>query len=141
MPVRSLTCNFVSILPCLNLTLRSRNATFLLWELLPNFKLEQRLWRSSKNNFIFSWPFVQGKKMSTMYQIHKDGFNPFCFWKLHFHLIHENTRIHQSTFSSNSCYRDLPFDLVIKFKEIIFQEKLCYLDEILCKEIFLFSLV
>ena len=115
------------------------------------------VFRESIRNFFFEWKigYFQREQKSSLFGgiIKKNYLEKFFQYieptrmvylfmslkTLCLHLIHENTSIHRSALSLCSRPRDLRFYLIIKIKKIIFQSKLCHLQEVLCRSFFFCS--
>ena len=136
-----LTCKSIFILPCLSLTLTSRNVIFSSLESLVNFQLGWNLLRSSKNNFNLSWPCAQMQKISSVYLTHQN-FLFLCFSKNSVSTLSMKIQAYVGAYLVPISVPEICCLIwLLNLKKKFFLNKLCHLYEVLCRNSFPLSFV
>ena len=116
--------------PCWILTMTSRKCRLSLECAWANLKLGWKLLKSFKNLLIFFSLAAQMKNISSIY-LNQIQSGLFSFEKFPFNVIHKDTCLRWSKFSSNSRSRNLMFKSWTKFNIIALGKKLSHFHPVL----------
>ena len=119
-----LICRSVKIAPSFKLTLRSNTILrCLVWKFQVWMKLVKIL------------TMCLYKKYAINISKPDEWLQLLCFKKSGFHFTHENADVRCCKFSSNSCSWYLLADFFIKFRVVVFKNKLCYWNDLFSRYI------